>query len=99
MRVTWTLLERPDLRLDDRVITTGTDPVAEANVGVTRKVRFDLLPVVVVAADAFAIRADRQETLKLFDLGERTFELVDSVRETRLKLDDPRGISHSCAEL
>src|SRR5262249_60599465 len=59
----------------DRVVARRTDAVAELRLGVIRDVAFDLLPVLVVAADPLAVTANREQPAKLFHVRERFLQL------------------------
>ena len=48
-----------------------TDPVREVGVGVLGDVAFDLLPIVVIGADALAVGANREHPLEFFDAQDR----------------------------
>src|SRR5207237_10049685 len=57
------------LRLDDLFVAIGAKAVAEFGVGVQGEIALDLLPVLLVVVDFFAVGADRQDAAQLFDLG------------------------------
>src|SRR6185436_17699408 len=54
-----------------RGVARRTDAVAELRIGVLRDVALNLLPVLIVAADALAVAADRQQPVELLDAGQR----------------------------
>src|SRR5262245_3988478 len=61
------ILDRPldtfffELRHDHTLPATGADGVAEFGFGVSAEVSLHLVPIILVVADAFAVRADGQE--------------------------------------
>src|SRR5204862_1974501 len=63
----------------------GTDAVAELRIGMLRHVAFHLLPVLIVAANPFAVAADRQQTAQLLDVRQRRLQLGDAVSELLLQ--------------
>ena len=61
------------------------DAMAELRVAAVGDVGFDLLPVVLVAADALAVAADRQHAAQLFDARERLLQFRDALRQPLLQ--------------
>src|SRR5581483_734696 len=55
----------------DRFVAARTDAVAELRIGMFGDVAFDLLPVLIVAANPLAVAADRQQAAQLLDVGQR----------------------------
>lgn len=51
------------LRHYDRFVAVRADAVAELQLRVSADVAFDLLPVILIVADFFAVRADGQNPL------------------------------------
>ncbi len=64
--------------------------MTEVNVCVLGDVTFDLVPVIAVVANFFAVAANRQQSLKQFFAGERCFQLFHTVRQCALQLDNTR---------
>src|ERR1700736_5496926 len=94
------MLLAPSARLplrDDGLVAAGTDAVAELHVRVLADVLFDLLPVVLIVADALAVAADRQEAVQLLHGRQGDLELRDAIGEALLELQhaqphmDPRA--------
>src|SRR5436190_12016429 len=75
-------------------VTRRADAVAELRVGVLGDVLFDLLPVLVVAADPLAVAADRQEPVQRLDVGQRLLQLGDPLIESILQRQDPHADVH-----
>ena len=69
----------------DGGVARRTDAVAELRVGVLRDVSLDLLPVLIVAADALAVAADRQQPVQLLDVDQRRLQLGDALRQLLLQ--------------
>ena len=69
--------------------------MAKLDARVSRQVTFDLVPVVTVVADLFAVRADGQKRLELVDLCQSSLEFVDALCKVVLKrnhsLSDPHA--------
>ena len=63
-------------------------PWLNCSVRTRRDVGLDLLPVLIVAADALAVAADGKQAVQLFDVGERRLELEDALAQLFLQRDD-----------
>src|SRR5213594_1844554 len=67
-----------ELRLEDSFVAFRAKTVAEFGVGVPCEVMFDLLPIILVIADFFAVGADREDAAELFDFRQRLLEFLHS---------------------
>src|ERR1019366_5567513 len=63
--------------------------MTEANLRMIQQIGFELMPTILVIADFLAGTADRQERVKLFDLGSSVLQFSDSVSQRLLQFDDP----------
>src|SRR6266511_3725383 len=61
-------------RLDDLLIALGANAVAESGVGVLGNIFVELLPIIVVVTDFFAVEANGQQSLEYLDGRQRRFE-------------------------
>src|SRR5688572_29618908 len=68
----------------DPLEAVGADAVTEADVGVFGNVMFDLVPVILVVANLFAISANREQAMELFDVGQRILEFSEAVGQIHL---------------
>src|SRR5262249_41727495 len=75
----------------NRLVAARTDAVCELRVAVLHEVAIDLLPVVLVGADALAVRADPQEAAPLLHLRKRRLQLLHAGREAVLERQDARA--------
>src|SRR5947207_2572941 len=87
-----------ELRAHDR-ITGRADTMTELGVGMFGDVAFQLLPVLIVAADSFAVRADRQQPAKLLDVGQCGLQLHDAFGEALLQRQHTDADLHARAQL
>ena len=72
----------------DGGVTGRANTMAELRVGVLGDVPLHLLPVLIVAANALAVAADREEAAQLFDVGERRLQLLDALGQVLLQRED-----------
>src|SRR2546427_1341716 len=80
-------------------ITGRADTMTELRVGVFGDVALQLLPVLIVAADALAVRTDRQESAQLLDVGQGGLQLFNSFGEAFLQRQDADADLHARAQL
>src|SRR6266404_2742980 len=62
----------------NRLVAGGADAVAELRLGVVGDVAFDLLPVLIVPANALAVAADRQQPMELLHIRQRLLQFADA---------------------
>ncbi len=68
-------------------IAIRADAVAELNIRMGGKVTFQLLPVILIIANFFAIRADGQKTLKHSDMRHGLFKFFHASCQCYLQHD------------
>ena len=73
--------------------------MAEARLRARADELLDLQPVVMVVADALAVRADRQQTAQLAHVRERLLQFGDARAEHLLETDDTAADADAGAQL